>query len=114
MTNPNVLSRRQALSALAAPAALVATSVGLAPLSAAPEPDAALKAIWARWQRKYDEIEALPSGYTDDECDALVDELTEIERELCACPAKGRDGLLIKTRLAERHLEDFYTDDFSG
>ena len=45
MQNRQFLSRRQALSALAGPAALVATGVGLAALPA--EPDAALRDLFA-------------------------------------------------------------------
>ncbi len=40
-----------------------------------------------------------------------MDELNEIERELCGCPAKGCSGLDIKVRFAERCLDNFYVDE---
>jgi hypothetical protein len=100
MHKPDPLSCRQALSALAATAALVATGVGVAALPA--EPDAALKATYARWRRKEAEVEQ--GGLSDEEWDRHVDELTVIEREIYACPAESMEGLAIKADVATQYL----------
>src|SRR3954462_14070309 len=70
MQRSDVLSRRQSFAALASPTALVATGVGLAALPA--EPDAALRDLLGRWQRKTAELDTPSCGRTDEELDALL------------------------------------------
>src|SRR4051812_7323170 len=88
-------SRRRFL--VTAPAAAVAVG-NLIPK------DASLKAIFARWERKNAEVEA-SHHLSDKDWDVLTDELTEIEREVYACPAEGLDGLAIKARVAQQYVQ---------
>ena len=100
MHKPDLLSRRQALSALSAPAALVATGAGLAAFPA--EPDAALRDLFARWRRK--EAEVAQEGLSDEVWHRLVDELTVIERAVYAYPTTSLEALKIKAEVASQYL----------
>src|SRR4051794_3982210 len=109
METSHMLSRRQVLPVLAAPAALVTAGVSLAPLSA--EPDTALRALYARWQAKSAEIEALPADYTDEAINALMDDLSVIERAIFAAPAGTLDALRIKAAVTDPCLDLHCGDD---
>lgn len=100
----SLLSRRQALSALAAPTAMIAMGVGLAPLSASPEADAGLKEAFVRWQRKTAELDKPSCGRTDEEIDVLVDAQGDVEREIFAYPTTSLEGLRIKAEVARQYL----------
>jgi hypothetical protein len=102
MHRSDVLSRRQALAALASPTALVATGVGLAALPA--EPDAALRDLFARWQRKTAELDKPSCGRTDEELDALLDVQGDLESEIFAYPTTSLEALKIKAEVASQYL----------
>ena len=107
MGAPDLLSRRQALSALAAPATLVAAGVGLAPPSAVPDPDHELVRLFDLWKAKSQALEGV-NGRSDEELERLVDELNAIEFEVYRTPAASLRGLQVKADLAAEymHLED--------
>src|SRR4051794_17657587 len=106
MREPDYLTRRQVLPILSASTALVATGVALAP--APVEPDAALKAAYARYQRKETEISALPAEMLDEEFMLYCDELSDLALEVHACPVETLQGAAIKARLAEMELDAHY------
>jgi len=100
-THTNITRRTLAATlATAIPAALVATGVGLAAVPA--EPDAALRDLFARWQRTRAELDKLSCDRS--EYDALMNVEIDIEREIFAYPTTSLEGLKIKAEVASQYL----------
>jgi hypothetical protein len=52
----------------------------------------------------------LPPGYTNEECDRLMDQLGDIKIAIHETPAQTLRGVVMKTVLAKQYLDAFYTD----
>jgi hypothetical protein len=95
-THANITRRTLAATLAAIPATLVATGVGLA------EPDAALRDLFARWQRTKAELDKLSCDCS--EYDALMNVESDIERKIFAYPTTSLEGLKIKAEVASQYL----------
>ena len=105
------LSRRAALAALAV-GSLTLSTFRDAVSEAGPsgDPDAKLLRLHAEWRNAYAALGALQARtrtLADEdrlkpELDAATDWLSAVEQTLIATPARGRDGLRAKLRVAQR------------
>jgi len=89
-------------------ATVTATAAGALTQVLAQDADADLKALFARWQAKRREIDALKNP-TDEELDREMDVLGDIEFEMHACPARTWTGVAIKAAVARTYLLEFYS-----
>ena len=105
------LSRRAALAALTAGSlTLVAFRDAVSEAGPSGDPDAKLLRLHAEWRNAYAALGALQARaqtLADEdrlkpELDAATDWLSEVEQALIATPARGRDGLQAKLRVAQR------------
>ena len=105
------LSRRAALAALTAGSLTLSTfRDAVSKAKPSDDPDAKLLLLHAEWRNAYAALGALQARartLADEdrlkpELDAATDWLFEVEQTLIATPARGRDGLRAKLRVAQR------------
>ena len=105
------LSRRAALAALAAGSlTLVAFRGAVSETRPSGDPDMNLQRLHTEWRNAYAALGALQARartLADEdrlkpELDAATDWLSAVEQTLIATPARGRDGLRAKLRVAQR------------
>ena len=105
------LSRRAALAALATGSLTLAAFRGAVSEVRPPgDPDMNLQRLHVEWRNAYAALGALQARartLADEdrlkpELDAATDWLSEVEQALIATPARGRDGLQAKLRVAQR------------
>ena len=90
------LDRRGALGALAsAPVALAGPVVASTPA----DTDRELVEAWNLWLAQMRETQAPPDSRTNEEWDALWDDVWVTEDRIAALPASGLTGLVVKMRL---------------